>query len=244
VVSARALEVGAGVAVNEGLFADNHGVDQGGLARWPEFMHFGDDCAVQVVAPGSDAVAGEAGETFDILYFGGGQRGDAMVGEIALVVEGTGIAKIARQLEFGGNADAVAVMQDRQGGGAGRIRFGGFFGSRIIRARAINAEADAGVYGCALARLGLHLFGFEVDGLFDFVEAALLQVAVTQDVGGDQEFLAIGVRLNAGVEARGSSARLHVKRTGEEKSPESQRPAQPRASVREVSRGGRERRAG
>ena len=53
----------------------------------------------------------------------------------------------------------------------------------------------------ALIPLDLHFFRFEVYGLFDFVEAALLQVAVAGDMGGDLESLPVGVRLNPGVDA-------------------------------------------
>ena len=70
--------------------------------------------------------ASEAGKVFDILYFGGAEGGDAVVGEIALIVEGAGIAKIAWQLELGREPDAVAVMKERHGGN-GRSGFGDFF---------------------------------------------------------------------------------------------------------------------
>ncbi len=62
------------------------------------------------------------------------------------------------------------------------------------------------------------LFCFDVNRLFDFVEAALLQAAVARDMGSDLEFLAVGVGLNAGVEARGGSAELNVKGAREEES--------------------------
>ncbi len=106
--------------------------------------------AVQAAAPGGDPAAGEAGEAFDIFHFGRAQRGDAAIGEIALIVEGSGIAKIARQLELGGEADAVAVVEDGHGGG----RRSGLFRKILIRgcvvrARAVNAQADAGVNGFA-----------------------------------------------------------------------------------------------
>jgi hypothetical protein len=70
----------------------------------------------------------------------------------------------------------------------------------------------------APARLSLHFFRFDVDRLFDFVEAALLLVAVTRNVGGDLELLAVGVRLNAGIEAKTAGTGLHVERAGQEQS--------------------------
>ena len=51
VIGAGALEVGASVAVNEGAFADDHGVDEGGFARRPQLVHLGDDAAVDARAP-------------------------------------------------------------------------------------------------------------------------------------------------------------------------------------------------
>ena len=70
VVGAGALEIGAGVAIEEGVFADDHGVNQGSLARGPEFVNLGDYSSVQAAAPGGDPAAGEAGEALDILDFG------------------------------------------------------------------------------------------------------------------------------------------------------------------------------
>ena len=156
-VGAGALEVDASVAVDEGFFADDHGVDERGLARRPELVHLGDDATVQAAAPGGDAASGKAGEAFDIFYFGGGQRGDAAIGEVSLIVEGAGIAEIARELELGGEADAVAVVEDWNGCG-GRVRFGGFFRGCVVRARAVDVQADAGVNGFALACCGLNDF--------------------------------------------------------------------------------------
>ena len=71
------------------------------------------------------------------------------------------------------------------------------------------------MYGFAVARLGLQFFRFDVDRLSDFVEAALLEAAVARNVGSDLEFFAVGVRLNAGVDARLACAGLHVEGAGE-----------------------------
>jgi hypothetical protein len=48
--------------------------------------------------------------------------------------------------------------------------------------------------------------------LAGLVEAALLQASVAGDVGGDLEFLAVRVGLDAGVETRGGAAKLNVER--------------------------------
>ena len=125
-MSAGALKVEAGVAVDEGFFADDHGVDERGLARGPELVHLGDDASVQAIAPVGDPVSRKAGQAFDIFHFGRGQRGDAAIGEVSLIVEGSGIAEIAREFELGREMDAVAVVEDWDGGdksGSCRILF-------------------------------------------------------------------------------------------------------------------------
>src|SRR4029077_4901212 len=132
----------------------------------PELVNLGDDPTVQAAAPVADRAAGKARELFDILYFGRPQGGDAAVGEIGLVVEGSGIAEIVRQLELGGKAESVAVVEDRHLSAGGCI-CGGVVSltlTRIGGARAVNAQADAGVNGFALAGRGLEFFGFDVDG--------------------------------------------------------------------------------
>ena len=72
-IGAGALEIDAGVAVDEGFFADDHGVDERGLRRRPERVHFGDDARVNVGSPEFHAVACEAGQDFYIFCFRGAQ---------------------------------------------------------------------------------------------------------------------------------------------------------------------------
>jgi hypothetical protein len=62
VVRAGALEVDARIAVNECFLADDHGIDQGRLARRPKFVNFGNDARVHSIAYTFDAAAGESGE--------------------------------------------------------------------------------------------------------------------------------------------------------------------------------------
>ena len=61
-VGAGALEIDSRIAVDEGFFADDHGVNECGLRRGPKSADFGDDAGVGAGAPEFDAVAGEAGE--------------------------------------------------------------------------------------------------------------------------------------------------------------------------------------
>ncbi len=69
VISTGALEIDAGVAVDEGFFADDHGVDERGLRRRPERMDLGNDARVKAGSQEFDFVAGEAGENFDVFLF-------------------------------------------------------------------------------------------------------------------------------------------------------------------------------
>ncbi len=68
-IRAGALEIHPRVAVDEGFFANHHGVDQRGLRRRPEGMDLGDDAGVDARAPEFKAAPGEAGEQFDVSGF-------------------------------------------------------------------------------------------------------------------------------------------------------------------------------
>jgi len=94
--------------------------------------------------------------------------------------------------------------------GRDRVGIGVFFQRRIVRARAKNAQADAGMDG-ALSVGCLHFFGFDVNCLSDFVKAALLQTTVTRDMRGDLQLLPIRIGLDTGVQASGCPVRLNVK---------------------------------
>src|ERR1700686_1615886 len=114
-VGAGTLEVDARIAVDESLFPDDRRVNQCSLARRPELMHLRNDPAVQAASPERHAAAGKTRKAFDILYFGRAQRGDVVVGKIALIIEGARIAKISRPFELGEEADTLAVVKERHG---------------------------------------------------------------------------------------------------------------------------------
>ena len=78
VVGARALEVRAGGAVDECVFADHHGVHQRGLVRRPQGVDFVDDAAMDSRAPEFSPVAGKAGKHLDARGFGRGQSDDSV----------------------------------------------------------------------------------------------------------------------------------------------------------------------
>jgi len=53
----------------------------------------------------------------NVLGFGGGEGGDAVRGEVALIVEAAGIAEVAREFEFDGKAKALSVEEEAHGCG-------------------------------------------------------------------------------------------------------------------------------
>ena len=88
----------------------------------------------------------------------------------------------------------------------------------------------------------LDLFRFDVNRLFNFVEATLLRATVAGDMGGDLKFLSVSVRLNFRVEADGAASQLNVQCAREKKCCERKHPAQAGSAASEVRRGSRKRR--
>ena len=181
-------------------------------------MHLFGDSAVQPAAPGSEPVAGESGQQFDVFRFSRGQRGDAAVAEIGPVVEGSGIAEIVRQFEFGGETDALPVVEGRNGvagGGAGRVRAP--FSRRVDYARAVNAEVNSGMNVGDFTGCSLDLLGFDIDRLANLAERPRLRSAIADDTRGDVEFLTVSRRLDGRIEASRGSSHLNVKSAEEKK---------------------------
>lgn len=110
-ISARSLEIDTGIAVDEGLFADDHGINQSGLGRGPKRVHVGDDAGVNAGSPEFETVSGETGEQLYVLSFGGRQRADAVCGQITLIVESSGIAEVAREFQLDWKANAFAITE-------------------------------------------------------------------------------------------------------------------------------------
>jgi len=115
VIGTGALEIDSRVAVDEGLFANHNGVDESGLGGRPEGVDFGDDAGVNAASPAFYASSSKAGEHLYLFGVRGPKRGDADCGQIALVVEGSGIAEIARQLQLDGKPEAFAVAEKVHG---------------------------------------------------------------------------------------------------------------------------------
>src|SRR5579859_201644 len=174
-------------------------------------MDFRDDCAVQSAAPEFPAAANAAGKHFYVLKFGRAQRCDAAIRKIALVVECSGVAKVAWQLQFRGETKALAEMEDAHSSDRAGRR--GSYGGFLIGLLAIDTEPDTGMNLGNVAEVSGYSFAFDIERLAGFSEAAGLKAAIARDVSDDLKFLAICVGLNASVEARRGSAELNVQRT-------------------------------
>src|SRR5579863_2586036 len=211
VIRAGALEVCASVAVDESSFADDHGVDEGGLARRPQLVHLGDDAAVDARAPVLHAAAGKARKKFDVLSLRGAQSCDSVGREIFLVVESARIAEVAWRFQAGRESNALAAVQEAHGvGGRCEVFVGVGLGSTGVGARTIDRYANSGVNRELIAGFGCDGFGFHIGGLPQVSEAALSHATVASDVGYDLDFAAVGEGLDAVVELRGGSAQLDV----------------------------------
>lgn len=81
-------------------------------------MNLGDDAGMNAGAPELNAAAGESGKGLDIGGLRGAEQADAVVAQVACVVEGSGIAIVARGMEFGADAQARAI-EDRVIGRSG-----------------------------------------------------------------------------------------------------------------------------
>jgi hypothetical protein len=66
VIGAGALKLCASRVVQEGFFAEDHGIHERGLGRGPELMNFADDAGMDARAPQRDAIARESGKGFDV----------------------------------------------------------------------------------------------------------------------------------------------------------------------------------
>jgi hypothetical protein len=103
----------------------------------------------------------------------------------------------------------------------------------MIRARTINAQADAGMDGFAWSRRCLDFFCLKVNRLPDFIESALLQAAIARDMRGDLQFLAVGIGLDIGFQASRCHMLLNMQGSREKDRSQSERPAQAGTSSRE-----------
>src|SRR5208283_3623743 len=100
-IGSGTLELGARGVAEKRLFAEDHRIHESGFGSGPELVNLADDAGVDARAPRSDAIAGEAGQTLDIRRGSGAEHVDAVVAKIAFIVEGSGIAEVARWMKLG-----------------------------------------------------------------------------------------------------------------------------------------------
>jgi hypothetical protein len=62
-------------------------------------------------APEFDPAAGKPGQALNVCYFRRAENVDAVVAQIAFIIEGSGIAVVARWMQLGANAQARAVSE-------------------------------------------------------------------------------------------------------------------------------------
>jgi len=97
VISARALEVGPGRAIDERIFTNHHGVHQCGFPGRPQSVHLLCDAAMDSSMPTLHPAPGKTGEDLDTCSFGRAQSDDAVFCQITPVVKRSRIAIIAGQ---------------------------------------------------------------------------------------------------------------------------------------------------
>src|ERR1700692_786963 len=86
-------------------------------------MDFGDNARMKACPPKFNPAAAKAGELPNIFRFRRAQHADAVVMQVAFVIEGSGIAIVACGMQFCRNEKARAVGES--GGGSGSIYAGG-----------------------------------------------------------------------------------------------------------------------
>ena len=86
-----------------------------------KLVNLGHDAGMNARPPELNPAAGKAGEPLDISCLRRPQHADAVVAQIAFIVEGSGIAIIARRMQLGENAQPRAVGEWRDGRLARRV---------------------------------------------------------------------------------------------------------------------------
>jgi hypothetical protein len=210
------------------------------------------DAGVHAGAPKHDAVAGKSWQVFDVRHRCGTKQADAAIPKIAFIVEGPGIAEIARRVKLGANAEAVAISEVRQRnrhrkrGSAGGIRTGVFSnsgcGSRQIFSVLVEGQPNAGTHWPATIPVGvLYLLGFHVDGSSRRagVGGGRMPVSLSNHVRGQTDCLTAGELNKMWVFSR-SAAHLNEKCAEQKPRPERQSPRQPCSAGNEPAGGEQE----
>jgi hypothetical protein len=114
-IRARALILSASRVAQERFFAENHGVHERGLRRRPQLVNLGHDARMNARPPQLNPAARKAGKPSNVFCLRRPQHADAVVTQIAFIIESSGIAVVARRMQLGEDAQARAVGKWRDG---------------------------------------------------------------------------------------------------------------------------------
>jgi hypothetical protein len=106
-------------------------------------VNLGHDARVNARPPEFDPAAGKSGEPLNFVCVRRSQHTDTVIAQIAFVIEGSGIAIIARRVQLRANSKARAIGQSKCGDG-GLPRPAVFFGS-IVAGRGRRRSIASGV---------------------------------------------------------------------------------------------------
>jgi hypothetical protein len=107
-------------------------------------------------------------------------------------------------------------------------------------AGAVDAKADAGMYGDRFAVFGDEIFCLDVEALSDFAGACFAEFSFSNYVRGHLDRLAVGEGLEAGIDSVCRASQLDVQGACQEKRAESEGHCEPLASAHEVQACSRE----
>src|SRR5208337_2242350 len=91
------------------FFAENHGVHERSLRRRVQLVDLSHDARMDAVPPELNLAAGESGNPLNIFRLRRPQHADAVVAQIAFIIEGSGIPVIASRMQLGGDTKPRAV---------------------------------------------------------------------------------------------------------------------------------------
>jgi len=118
------MEIDARVAIEEGVFADEHGIGQSGLRAPARGVHLGAMLDVDAGSPEFEAGSGEAGERDARLKIWPSQGGDAAAGQVALESKANRECEVGGSLSLTRRREVFAERKKAGGREAGLLRRG------------------------------------------------------------------------------------------------------------------------
>jgi hypothetical protein len=100
----------------EGALPADGGVHEGGIFGRPGSVNLANDAVMNAIAALLYTRADETGQHLHLSDSGRAEQDDTVIGQVALIVEGSGVAKVARGEQSRREAQAltVAVAADRR----------------------------------------------------------------------------------------------------------------------------------